>query len=118
MAQLQELLTQLVEVEGIHTAVVVGRDGFLVDGVSRRGDVDTDAVGVAISDGIDASRVMGRELDIGEITQGVFEFSQGLIVTALVGRDAILAVAAERDANPGSVRSQLMKRARLVAEAL
>ena len=34
MSQLTDLLSELVNVEGINSAVVVGRDGFVIEGVA------------------------------------------------------------------------------------
>lgn len=118
MAQLKELLTELVEVQGIHSAVVVGRDGFVIEGVARGGGLDADAVGAVISTGVGSSEVMGHELAVGEMTQGMFEYSDGFIVMALLGVDAILAVVADLKANLGNVRFQLKKRVPLIEEAL
>jgi predicted regulator of Ras-like GTPase activity (Roadblock/LC7/MglB family) len=118
MAALKELLTELVEVQGIHSAVVVGRDGFVIEGVTRGAGLDADAVGAVISTGVGSSEVMGRELTVGDMTQGMFEFTDGLIVTALLGVDAILAVVADLKANLGNVRFQLKKRAPLIEQAL
>ncbi len=118
MARLKELLTELVEVQGVNSAVVVGRDGFVIDGVSRGASLDTDAVGAVISTGTGSSEVMGRELKVGDMTQCMFEYSGGLIVMALLGRDAILAVVADLAANIGNVRFQIKKRAQQIEQAL
>jgi predicted regulator of Ras-like GTPase activity (Roadblock/LC7/MglB family) len=118
MAGLKELLTELVEVQGINSAVVVGRDGFVIEGVSRYGALDADAIGAVISTGVGSSEVVGQELSLGELTQGMFEYSDGLIVMALLGVDAILAVVADLKANIGNVRFQLKKRAESIEQAL
>lgn len=118
MAELKELLNDLVTVQGIEAVVVVGRDGFVIDGVTRSGALDTDAVGAVISTGIGSSEVMGRELAVGDMTQAMFEYKGGMIVLALLGMDAILAVVADLNANLGNVRYQLKKRAPAIEQAL
>ena len=118
MSRLKELLTELVEVQGIKSAVIVGRDGFVIDGVSRGSALDTDALGAVISTGTGSSEVMGRELKIGDMSQCMFEYSGGLIVMALLGVDAILAVVADLNANIGNVRFQIKKRAEQIERAL
>ena len=118
MADLRELLEELVTVQGIGTAVVVGRDGFVIEGVSQGGQIDTDAVGAVISTGIGSSEVMGRELAVGDMSQAMFEFNDGMIVLALLGYDAILAVVADLKANLGNVRYQLKKRSEAIEKAL
>lgn len=118
MNRLRELLTELVTVQGITSAVVAGRDGFVIDGISEGGGLDADAVGAVISTGIGSSEVMGRELHVGEMTQSMFEYSAGLIVMALLGQDAILAVVADLNANLGNVRFQIKKRLPQFEQAL
>jgi predicted regulator of Ras-like GTPase activity (Roadblock/LC7/MglB family) len=110
MAKSKELLEDLVKVDGINAAVIVARDGFVIDGVSNRGSLDTDTVGAVISAGTGSSEVMGRELNVGAMTQGMIEFTGGLIIMSLVGLDAILAVVADPKANLGYVRLQIKKR--------
>ena len=58
---LKQMLTELVKVEGITTAVVVSRDGFVIDGASNGNSLDLEAVGAVVSAGI------GSNIAIGEI---------------------------------------------------
>jgi len=118
MTTLVELLKELILIEGINTAVVVSRDGFVIEGVSSGGRLDLDAVGAVISTGVGSSEVMGRELKVGEITQGMFEYKDGLVVMSLLGTDAILAVVATINANLGNIRYQLRKRAQEIIQVL
>ena len=104
------ILTELVAVEGIHTAVVVGRDGFVIDGASSKGSLDTEAIGAVISTGIGSASVMGGELKLGEMTQSMFEYQDGIIVMSLASAEAILAVVADIKANLGNIRYQVKKR--------
>lgn len=109
MASLKELLGDLVSVDGVNTAVVVGRDGFVIEGYSN-GNLDIEAVGAVISTGIGSSEVMGRELQVGALGQGMIEYDGGVLVMSFLGRDAVLAIVADLQANLGNVRYQLKKR--------
>lgn len=110
MAGLKAQLNDLVKVEGINTAVVVGRDGFVIDGVSSGNAFDVEAVGAIISTGVGTSEMMGRELSVGAMSQGMVEYKDGVIVMSFLGSDAILAVVANLSANLGNVRYQVKKR--------
>jgi len=110
MANLKDLLRDLVRVEGIKAAVVVARDGFVIDGVVEGGTFDIEAVGAVVSTGIGSSEIMGRELKVGQMTQGLVEYEHGIITVSRVGKDAILAVVADLQANLGNVRYQVKKR--------
>ncbi len=110
MASLKDQLQDLVQVEGINTAVIVGRDGFVIEGITKGGALDIEAVGAVVSTGIGASEVMGRELGVGAMSVGMLEFNDGVIEMSFVGNDAILAVVADGSANLGNVRYQVKKR--------
>ncbi len=109
MSNLKKLLDELLDVDGINTAVIVGRDGFVMEGASNGKSIDQEAVGAVISTGIGATEVMGRELDVGDITQGMLEYKNGIIVTGFLGSEAILAIVADLKANLGNVRHQVKK---------
>jgi hypothetical protein len=108
VASLKSVLNEIVKTEGVNTAVVVGRDGFVIDGVSARGSFDAEAIGAVISTGVGSAEVMGNELKLGGMTQSMFEYKDGVIVMSLAG-DAILAVVADARANLGMVRHQVKK---------
>lgn len=118
MAKLKDLLRDVVSVEGINTAVVVGRDGFVIEGVSDGSSMDVEAVGAVISTGIGSAEVMGRELKVGTMTQGMVEYKDGILVMSFLGRDAVLAVVADLNANLGNVRYQVKKRSEEILTAL
>ncbi|MFH0823423.1 MAG: roadblock/LC7 domain-containing protein [Pseudomonadota bacterium] len=118
MAGVKQLLGDLVSVEGINTAVVVGRDGFVIEGATNSGRMDVEAVGAVISAGIGSAEVIGRELNIGSMNQAMVEFSGGVVVMSFLGRDAILAVVADANANLGNVRYQVKKKSPEIQSAI
>jgi len=118
MKSLKELLNELIHIEGINTAVLVGRDGFVIEGLVSAGRLDAEAIGAVISTGIGSSEVMGRELQVGDLEQTMVEFKDGIIVVNLVGENAILAVVADLKTPLGNVRYQVKKRLPQIIEAL
>jgi predicted regulator of Ras-like GTPase activity (Roadblock/LC7/MglB family) len=112
------ILQSLVAVEGIRTAVVVSRDGFVIDEASAKGAVDAEAIGAVISTGVGSGFAMGHELELGELTQGMFEYQGGFIIMSLASPEAILAVVTEPTANLGNARYQVKKRMPELAKAL
>jgi uncharacterized protein len=118
VTNLKEQLADLAKVEGITSAVVVSRDGFVIDGASSTGAIDADALGAITSAGVGSSEVMGRELNVGEITLMMNEYKNGIIVASFLGDAAILVIVADLKANLGNVRYQLKKRAPAIEAAL
>ncbi len=118
MATLKEVLYALTRAEGINTAVLASRDGFVIEGMSNGGALDTDAVGAVISTGIGSSEVMGRELGVGGMNQSMIEYDRGIIMISFLGNEAILAVVADLNANLGGIRYQVKKYMPYIEQAL
>lgn len=110
MAGLKSQLNDLLKVEGISAAVIVGRDGFVIEGLSNDGNLDVEAVGAVISTGLGSAEVMGRELNVGALAQSLIEFDKGVLVMGTLGKDALLCLVCRAGANLGNVRLQMKKR--------
>lgn len=109
------VLQSLTKTGGIHEALVVGRDGFVIEHV---GDMDPEATGAVVSTAIGATEAMGNELGQGELFELMAEFKGGTVVVAPVGGDAILGIAAGETANLGAVRHAVKKHLRELEKAL
>ena len=89
--------------------MVLGRDGFAIEGMTNGTQMNIQAVGAVISTGIGSAEVMGKNLEVGAMTQGMVEYKDGIIVMSFLAKDAILAVVAGLNANLGNVRYQVKK---------
>lgn len=118
MANLKSQLNDFVKVDGINAAVVVGRDGFVIEGISTDGKLDIETVGAVISTGLGSSEVMGRELNVGALTQSMIEFDNGVLVMGTLGKDSLLCLVCQTGANLGNVRLQMRKRTPDLVSAL
>ncbi len=106
---IEEILNALVAVQGIEAAVCVGRDGFVIEAAAAAGS-DVDAIGAMVATGLGSAESVGRELNVGGLSQAMMEYDQGVIVMTAIGSDAILAVVAATSASLGNVRLQVRKR--------
>jgi uncharacterized protein len=118
MGVLKELLNEITALEGINAAVVVNRDGFMIDGMMRTNLIDMEYMAAIISAGVGSSEQMARQLSLGEISLSMIECEEGIIVVVQISDDAIMAVVADIDAKIGSVRYQLKKRLEDIKKAL
>lgn len=115
---LKDELESLTKVDGIASALVVSRDGFVIEGSNADHGLEMDAVGAIISAGIGFSQTMGDELKVGEVSQVMLEFKTGTIVVNFLDDSAILATVAAPNANLGNLRYQVKKHAPAIAGAL
>lgn len=117
MASLKEQLEDFLNVEGVTTVVVVGRDGFIIDSASK-GTFPIDEVGAVVSTGMGSSESMGTDLGVGDMQQGMLEYQNGIIFMRALGEDAIFVVVAHPNVNLGMVRLQIKRRIDNIRAAL
>lgn len=118
MRDLRSILNEFGTVPGIKASLVVGRDGFVIESVISAVGIDSDGIAAVISSGIGSSEVVGRELKIGVLEQAMYEYKSGILITSLLGLDAILAIVADGGSNLGNIRYQVKKRMEDLVAAL
>ncbi|MDK2974751.1 MAG: uncharacterized protein PWP08_1122 [Methanofollis sp.] len=115
MEILKQILMEFLRLDGVTAAVVVGRDGFVIeDAIS--GEIDTDALGAMASTGMGTSEAMGAELGKGQLNQMFVELEKGPILLSPLSEDEMIAIVANDGANIGRIRYELKKnRDRIIA---
>ncbi len=102
------VLSSFLEIGGVKSAALVGRDGFVIDSVTTE-KVDMEALGAMVATAIGTSESLGKEFDLGGGTQYLIEFVHGKVVIATVGND-ILAIFTDASAVIGGVRYLVKKK--------
>ncbi len=103
MEEAKEILSVFTRLEGVSAVCLVGRDGFLIDSIVKKG-VDAEMIGAIASGGFGASESMGKQLEKGNLSMTMLEFNEGPIMLAPVGADTFLVVAADEGANLALIR--------------
>ena len=112
---LKQILGEFLKVEGVSAAVVVGRDGFVIESAIS-GKIDIDALGAMASTGMGTSEAMGNELGKGNLDQMLVELEKGPIILSPLSSDELIAIVADSTANVGRIRYELKKnKERLIA---
>ncbi|MDI6718432.1 MAG: roadblock/LC7 domain-containing protein [Methanomicrobiales archaeon] len=112
---LKQILGEFLKLDGVTAAVVVGRDGFVIESAVS-GKVDIDALGAMASTGMGTSEAMGAELGKGDLRQMLVELDNGPILLSPLSADELIAIVAETDVNIGRIRYELKKnKDRLIA---
>ncbi|WP_424358025.1 roadblock/LC7 domain-containing protein [Methanocella sp. MCL-LM] len=114
---LKRILSDLIKVEGVSAAAIVGRDGFIIEHVSNI-QMDVDALGAMASTSVGTSEAMGIELSKGNFEQVLVELEKGPIMLSLVTTNEILAIVAEPGSNLGRIRYEVKKNKDRIAAAL
>ena len=108
MTDIQKILAEFTSIEGVHTACLVGRDGFLLDNLARKG-IDAEMIGAIASSGFGSAESMGNQLGQGELTMTMIEYNNGPVMFAPVGSEAFLVIVADRETNLGWIRIAIKK---------
>lgn len=116
MTSIQQILAEFTNIEGVHTACLVGRDGFLLDSLARTG-IDAEMIGAIASSGFGSAESMGNQLGQGDLNMTMFEYGNGPVMFAPVGSEAFLVIVADKDTNLGWIRIAIKKNAKKIAEA-
>ncbi len=115
MTEIQKILAEFTNIEGVHTACLVGRDGFLLDSLARAG-IDSEMIGAIASSGFGSAESMGNQLGQGDLRMTMFEFANGPVMFAPVGDDAFLVIVADQETNLGWIRISIKKNAKKIKE--
>ncbi len=115
MTDIQKLLAEFTNIEGVHTACLVGRDGFLLDSIARQG-IDSEMIGAIASSGFGSAESMGNQLGQGELNMTMLEYQNGPVLFAPVGADAFLVIVADQETNLGWIRLTIKKNSKVIQE--
>ncbi len=117
VADLKKLLSEFAQLDGVSAALVVGRDGFVIEGVTTE-DVDLEALGAVTASSLAASDALAAELGRGRLFGLMLEYEGGPLVLSPVGPEAILVIMGNGSANLGRIRLELKKRHEAIVDAL
>ncbi len=115
MNKIEGILTEFTNIEGVHTACLVGRDGFILDAISRQG-VDAEMIGAIASSGFGSADSMGEQLGQGSLTMTMIEYQNGLVMFAPVGEEAFLVIVADKETNLGWIRLSIKKNSKTIEQ--
>jgi len=116
MTEIQDILAEFTNIEGVHTACLVGRDGFLLDSLARAG-LDVEMIGAIASSGFGSAESLGTQLSQGNLKMTMFEFENGPVMFAPVGEEAFLVIVADQDTNLGWIRMSIKKNSAKLQDA-
>ncbi|MBD3314753.1 MAG: dynein regulation protein LC7 [Chitinivibrionales bacterium] len=113
---LKDALVEFVSIDGVKTAAILGRDGFVIESAGSL-ELDTDALGAAVAGVLEASEALGRSLPTGNLERHILEFADGTVIIA-TARDDVLVLIVEANAVVGGVRYAVKKNVDHLAELL
>jgi uncharacterized protein len=102
MPTIRDLVDALRRRKGVEAAVILGRDGLLIDSQAAP-EIDAESMAALVPAIIAAADDYAAHLDRGTLTTAILEFARGVAVISVVSDDVVLLVLAQRDANLGQL---------------
>ena len=100
MPTVRDLVAVLRQREGVEAAIVLGRDGLLIDGQAAA-EVDAESVAALVPSVLSAAEELGTHGGRGELATVILEYGNGVVLTSVLSADSILLVIARPSADVG-----------------
>jgi uncharacterized protein len=108
MPSIRDLVAAIRQSEGVDAAVVLGRDGLLIDSQSVPG-LDTEDLAARIPAIIGPADELGEGIARGALVTAILEYRSGLAIVTVLNSDAILVVLVRPDHNVGRLLFELRR---------
>ena len=108
MASIRDLVAALRQREGVDAAIVLGRDGLLIDSQTIPG-LSAEDLAARIPSIIGPADEMGTAASRGEIVSLVLEHQLGIAIISVLNAEAILLVLVQPSANIGQLLYELRR---------
>jgi predicted regulator of Ras-like GTPase activity (Roadblock/LC7/MglB family) len=108
MASIRDLVAALRQREGVEAAIVLGRDGLLIDSQVVPG-LNPEDLAARIPPIITPSDELGNAVGRGELVTAILEHRQGIVIMSVLSAEAILVVLVQPSANIGQLLYELRR---------
>lgn len=118
MVDLKQTLSRFLSIPGVRLAVLVGRDGLMIEGLTRDGKEDMEAVGAMMTSGLNTAEALGQEIARGSVVSVLHEYEHGLVSVDPLGDYALVVTMFDNAASIGRVRHMVKTSRSEILEAL
>ena len=114
MPSIRDLVGTIRQRDGVDAAVVLGRDGLVIDSQSIPG-IDTEGLAALIPAIIGPADELGQAVARGDLKTAVLELASGLAIVSVLNSDAVLVVLVRPEANVGGLLFELRRNRERIA---
>lgn len=108
MASIRDLVAALRQREGVEAAIVLGRDGLLIDSQVIPG-LNAEDLAARIPPIITPSDDLGAAVARGELVTAILEHQHGIVIMSVLSAEAVLVVLVQPNANIGQLLYELRR---------
>lgn len=114
---LKQILSEFLTFNGVTTAALVSRDGFVID-MTANATLDSDAIGALGSSSINLFEKGGAAMECGKLRQMMLEYQNGAIILTPVSKEEFLIILTDTTNNLSHMASLIASTRRRVAAAM
>jgi predicted regulator of Ras-like GTPase activity (Roadblock/LC7/MglB family) len=114
MVDLKQTLSRFLTIPGVRQAILVGRDGLLIESMTREGKEDLEAVGAVTTTNFSIAEALGKEISRGSLV----EYEHGIVSIDPLGDFALMVTLSDNASNIGRVRHLVKSIRSEILEAL
>ncbi len=114
MPTIRDLVAAIRQRDGVDAAVVLGRDGLLIDSQAIS-SLEAENVAAHVPAVVHAADEFGAAADRGSLVTAVLEHPSGLAIISVLSSDAILLVLVQAKANVGQLLFELRRHREQIA---
>ena len=118
MVDLKQTLSRFLSIPGVRQAILVGRDGLMIEGLTHDGKDDMEAVGAIMTTGLSTAEALGKEIARGSVIGVLMEYENGLVSVDPLGDFALMVTLSENASNIARVRHLIKTTRNEILEAL
>ncbi|MBO0779768.1 MAG: roadblock/LC7 domain-containing protein [Ktedonobacteraceae bacterium] len=118
MVDVKQALGRFLSVPGVRQAILVGRDGLIIDGITREGKEDMEAVGALMTANLNTAEALGKEIARGSVVGVIAEYEHGLVSVDPLGEFALVVTLFDNASNLARVRHLVKTSRNEILEAL
>lgn len=121
MVDLKQTLGRFLSIPGVRLAVLVGRDGLMIEGLSREGregKEDMEAIGAIMTTGMNTAETLAHEISRGNVIGVLNEYEHGLVSVDPMGDFALMVTLFDTAASIGRIRHTVKTSRIEILEAL
>ena len=118
MVDLKQTLSRFLAIPGVRLAILVGRDGLMIEGLARDGKEDLEAISAYMTTGLNTAEALGQEISRGNIVGALMEYEHGLVSIDPLGDFALVVTLFDNASSIGRVRHMVKASRNEILEAL
>ena len=101
-----QVLKDILEIPGIDAAVIVGRDGFVIESMGSSREVEIDTLGACLATAINSLEEMGKEMSVDRYQDMFVQYGGAVIISRPID-DAIMSLVSPDASTLGIIRHKV-----------